>query len=212
MKNSPFLDWAISAICDNSKNKDKNRPGGRENCLKGRLVLLVYLMGFVVLFGFGLAAGDTTPSDTTQVQATIDPIITLAVPGSITDLTLTPGDDNTRVLEGLAVTTNAPWHIFVQSAKDSPESGNDYYGHFWSPTAHAAGHGALVDGHGPGFMTNAVVLNADADLELSDDPAPLASGETLGTTPVPFTMKQTAAWDDVAANDYRIVLQFTASN
>ena len=179
--------------------------------MKVRLALLVYLMGFVVLCGFGLAASDTTRSDTTQVQATIDSIITLTVPGAITELTLSPGD-NAQVLNGLAVTSNAPWHIFVQSAKNTPDSGNDYYGHFWSPTAYAAGHGALVDGHGPGFMTNAVVLNADTDVELSDELAPLASGATLGTTPVPFTMKQTAAWDDVAANDYRIVLEFTASN
>jgi len=164
-------------------------------------------MGFVAICGFGLAA-----SDTTQVQAAILPYITLTVPGSITDLTLSPGDDNTQVLNGLAVTSNAPWHIFVQSAKNTPDPGNDYYGHFWSPSAYSAGQGAFVDGHGPGFMKDAVVLNADTDVELSDDPAPLASGVALGTTPVPFTMKQTAAWDDMAANDYRIVLEFTASN
>ena len=174
--------------------------------MKARMVLLVAFMGFVALCGFGLAT-----SDTTQVQATILPYITLTVPGSITDLTLSPGD-NSQVLNGLAVTSNVPWHIFVQSAKDTPDPGNDYYGHFWSPSAYSAGHGAFVDGHGPGFMKNAVVLNADTDVELSDDPAPLASGVSIGTTPVQLTMKQTAAWDDVAAYDYRIVLEFTASN
>ena len=173
--------------------------------MKARKALLVALMGFMAICGFGLAA-----SETTQVQAAILPSITLTVPGSVTDLTLSPGD-NTQVLNGLAVTTNAPWHIFVQSAKDTPNPGDDYDGHYWSQSVSAAGHGTFV-GSRPGYMKNAVVLNADTDVELSDEPAPLASGETLGTTPVPFTMKQTAAWDDVAANDYRIVLQFTASN
>ena len=163
-------------------------------------------MVFVVLCGLGMAT-----SGTTQVQASINPYITLAVPGLITGLALNLGD-NAQVVSGLAVTSNAPWHIFVQSAKNTPDPGNDYYGHFWSPSAYSAGQGAFVDGHGPGFMKDAVVLNADTDVELSDDPAPLASGVALGTTPVPFTMKQTAAWDDMAANDYRIVLEFTASN
>ena len=149
-------------------------------------------------------------SDTTQVQATILPSISLTVPGSVSDLTLSPGD-NTKELSGLAVTTNAPWHIFVQSAKNSPDPGNDYYGHYWSPTVYAAGRGAILGGSA-GFMANPVVLNAGNDVEISDDPAPLVSGASIGTTPVPFTMKQTAAWDDMAASDYRIVLEFTASN
>ena len=174
--------------------------------MKARKALLVALVGFLTICGYGMAT-----SDTTQVQATILPSISLTVPGSITDLTLSPGD-NTRELNGLAVTSNAPWHIFVQSAKNAPDPGNDYYGHYWSPTVYAAGHGAFVGGHGPGFLTNAVVLNAGTDVEISDDPAPLASGVSFGTTPVKFTMKQTAAWDDMAASDYRIVLEFTASN
>ena len=175
--------------------------------MKARLVLLVALIGSVALCGFGLAT-----SGTTQIQAAIDPFITLAVPGSITDWTIHPGD-NTHSVSGLAVTSNAPWHIFVQSAKNTPNSGNDYYGHFWSPTAYAAGHGAFVGVNGPGFLANALVLNAGSgDVPLSDDPAPLASGATLGTAPVSFDMKQTVAWDDVAANDYRVVMEFTASN
>jgi hypothetical protein len=173
--------------------------------LNARKALLVALVGFVTICGFGMAS-----SDTIQVQATILPSISLTVPGSVTDLTLSPGD-NTQELNGLAVTTNAPWHIFVQSAKNSPDPGNDYYGHYWSPTVYAAGRGAIVGGSA-GFMTNAVVLNAGTDVEIADDPAPLASGVSFGTTPVPFTMKQTASWDDMAASDYRIVLQFTASN
>lgn len=174
--------------------------------MKLRKVLRVSLIVFAILCGLGMAE-----SDTTQVKATINPIITLNVPGSITALTLNPGD-NSRVLSGLAVTSNAPWHIFVQSAKNTPDIGDDYHGHYWSPSVYAAGQGAFVDGHGPGFMTNAVVLNAGTDVELSDDPAPLASGVSLGTTPVSFAMKQTAVWNDVAADDYRIVLEFTASN
>ena len=175
--------------------------------MKARKALLVALVGFVTICGFGMAT-----SDTTQVQATILPSISLTVPGSVTDLTLSPGD-NTKDLNGLAVTTNAPWHIFVQSAKNSPDPGNDYFGHYWSPTVYAAGRGAYVGGHGLGFMTNAVVLSAaGTEVELSDDPAPLASDSSIGTTPVPFTMKQTAEWDDMAASDYRIVLEFTASN
>lgn len=147
--------------------------------MKARKALLA-LMGFVTLCGFGLAA-----SDMTQVQATVLPSISLTVPGSVTDLTLSPGD-NTQVLNGLVVTTNAPWHIFVQSAKNTPDTGDDYDGHFWSPSVYAAGHGAFV-GSRSGYMANAVILNAGADVELSDDPAPLASGATLGTTPVQFT-------------------------
>ena len=62
-------------------------------------------------------------------------------------------------------------------------------------------------------MTNALVLNAGSgDVQLSDDPAPLASGATLGTAPVSFEMKQTATWTDLPANDYRVVMVFTASN
>ena len=162
-------------------------------------------MVFVALCGIGIAT-----SDTTQVQATIDPFITLAVPGSITVSTLNPGD-NTQAVSGLAVTSNAPWHIFVQSPKNTPDSGNDYYGHYWSPSVYAAGHGAFI-GSRPGYMTNALVLNAGTDVQLSDDPALLASGVSLGTTPVPFTMKQTVTWDDFPANDYSVVMVFTASN
>ena len=111
--------------------------------MKARKVLLVVLIGFVALCGIGMAT-----SGTTQVQASIDPFITLAVPGSITGWTMNPGD-NTQAVSGLAVTSNAPWHIFVQSAKNTPDSGNDYYGHFWSPTAYAAGHGAFVGSQRP---------------------------------------------------------------
>jgi len=162
-------------------------------------------MVFVVLCGLGMAT-----SGTTQVQASINPNITLAVPGSITGLTLNLGD-NAQVVSGLAVTSNAPWHIFVQSAKDAPNPGDDYDGHYWSPSVSAAGQGTIV-GSRPGYMKNAVVLNADTDVELSDDPAPLTSGVSLGTTPVPFTMKQTVTYDDYPANDYRVVMVFTASN
>jgi hypothetical protein len=175
--------------------------------LKSRKVLLVSLMVIVAFCGIGMSA-----SDTTQVQATIAPFITLTVPGSISGLTLSPGD-NTQAVSGLAVTSNAPWHIFVQTAKDIPDQGNDYYGHFWSPAAYAAGYGASVNGHGPGFLTNALVLNAGSgDVPLSDEPAPLASGTSLGTTQVPSSAKQTITLADPAASDYRIVLEFTASN
>ena len=47
---------------------------------------------------------------------------------------------------------------------------------------------------------------------LSDDPAPFASGASLGTTQVSFAMKQAVTWDDYPANDYRVVMVFTASN
>lgn len=174
--------------------------------MKIKKVLEVALMGFVALCGIVIATGGTT-----HVQAIIDPSITLTVPGSLTDWTLNPGD-NTRAVGGLAVTSNAPWHIFVQTAKNIPGSGNDYYGHFWSPSAYAAGYGAFVGGQGLGFMKNALVLNAGTDVQLSDDPAPLASGVSLGTTPVPFYMKQTIVSGDPAANDYKVVMIFTASN
>ena len=163
-------------------------------------------MVIMALCGIGM---DT--SDTTQVQATIDPFITFTVPGPITGWALSMGD-NTRAVSGLAVTSNAPWHIFAQTAKNTPYSGNDYSGHFWSPTAYAAGHGAFVGGLGPGFMTNAVVLNAGTDVSLSDDPAPLVSGVSLGTTQVPFSMKQTVISGDPATNDYNLVMVFTVSN
>jgi hypothetical protein len=199
----------MNAMLDriNICNKSKIRPGRREKRLKARTAWLVALMGFVVLCGIGMAT-----SGTTQVQATIDPSITLAVPGSITGWSLSPGD-NTHSVGGLAVTSNAPWHIFVQSAKNTPDSGNDYYGHFWSPTVYAAGHGVSVNGHGPGFMTNPLVLNAgNGDVPLSDDSAPLASGNSLSTTQVSFDMKQAVTWDDFPASDYRVVMVFTASN
>jgi hypothetical protein len=180
---------------------------GGTNSLRAMKILLRALSIWMVLCGFGLAT-----SDTTQVQATIDPFITLAVPSSITGWTLSPGD-NTHDVSGLAVTSNAPWHVFVKSAKNTQDSRNDYHGHFWSPSVHAAGHGAFVRGHGHGFMKNELVLNAGyGDVPLSDDPAPLASGATLGTTPISFEMKQTTTWDDFPANDYRVVMVFTASN
>ena len=169
-------------------------------------ILLVALMFFVAICEIAMAT-----SGTTQVQATIDPSITLAVPISITGWTMSIGD-NTKTISGLAVTSNAPWHIFVQSPKNTPDSGNDYDGYFWSPTVNAAGHGAFV-GSRPGYMTNALVLNAGyGDVPLSDDPAPLASGATLGTTPVSFALKQKVTWDDFPANDYSVVMVFTASN
>jgi hypothetical protein len=62
-------------------------------------------------------------------------------------------------------------------------------------------------------MANALVLNAGSgDVPLSDDPAPLASGATLGTTPVSLDMKQAVTWNDYPAGDYRVVMIFTASN
>ncbi|VVB64121.1 Uncharacterised protein [uncultured archaeon] len=199
----------MNAMLDriNISNKSKIRPGRREKRLKARKVLLVALIGFVALCGIGMAT-----SGTTQVQASIGPFITLAVPGSITGWTLSPGD-NTYPVGGLAVTSNSPWHIFVQSSKNTPNSGNDYYGHFWSPTVYSAGHGAFVGGKGPGFMTNPLILNAGyGDVSLSDDPAPLASGNSLSTTQVSFDMKQAVTWEDYPASDYRVVMVFTASN
>jgi hypothetical protein len=59
--------------------------------------LPVALMFFMTLCGFGLAT-----SGTTQVQATIDPSITLAVLGSISSWTMSVGD-NTQDVGGLAV-------------------------------------------------------------------------------------------------------------
>ena len=170
-------------------------------------ILLRALTFCVALCGVGMAT-----SGMTQVQATIDPFITLAVPGPITGWTMSPGV-NTHPVNDLEVTSNAPWHIFVQSVKNTPDSGNDYYGHFWSPTVYAAGRGAFVGGNGPGFLANVLVLNAGSgDVQLSDDPAPLASGATLGTTQVSLVMKQAVTWDDYPASDYTVVMVFTASN
>ena len=171
-------------------------------------ILIAALMVLVALGGSAMGAA----SSTTQVSASLSSYISLAVPISISGWTLNQGD-NTMTPSGLTVNSNAPWHIFVQSAKNIPDSGNDYYGHFWSPSAYSAGLGASVLGHGPGFLTNALVLNAGSgDVILSDDSAPLLSGVTLGSTPVSLAMKQNVAMTDPAENNYRIVVQFTASN
>ena len=173
-------------------------------------ILIAALMVLVALGGSAMAAA----SSTTQVSASLSSYISLSVPSSISGWTLNQGD-NTMTPSGLVVNSNAPWHIFVQSAKNIPDSGNDYYGHFWSPSAYSAGLGASVLGHGPGFLASALVLNAgssDVNVILSDDSAPLLSGVTLGSTPVSFAMKQNVAMTDPAENNYRIVIQFTASN
>ena len=127
-------------------------------------------------------------------------------------MTLIQGDNTFPLKDGVTVNSNAPWHIYVQTAKNIPDPSNDYYGHFWSPTAYSAGLGASVLGHGPGFLASPLVLNAGTDVPLSDDPAPLLSGVTLGSTPVSFAMKQNVGMTDPAENNYRIVIQFTASN
>jgi hypothetical protein len=112
---------------------------------------------------------------------------------------------------GLVVNSNAPWHIFVQSAKNMPDPGNDYFGHFWSPSAYNANLG--VNDHGKGFLMNPLVLSVNnVDVTLSDDSAPLVSGINLGSIPVSLAMKQKVGMSDPAENDYRIVIQFTASN
>ncbi|MGD0954612.1 MAG: hypothetical protein ABR985_19875 [Methanotrichaceae archaeon] len=169
-------------------------------------ILIAALMVLVALGGSAMAAA----SSTTQVSASLSSYISLAVPTSISGWTLTQGD-NTMTPSGLVVNSNAPWHIFVQSAKNIPASGNDYYGHFWSPSAYKAGLG--VNSHGTGFLTNPLVLNAGSgDVPLSDDSAPLESGITLGSTPVSLALKQNVGMTDPAENDYSIVIQFTASN
>ncbi|VVB64124.1 Uncharacterised protein [uncultured archaeon] len=171
-------------------------------------ILIGALIVLVALGGSAMAA-----SSTTQVSATLSPYISLAVPSAISGWTLTQGDDNTISPGGLAVNSNAPWHIFVQSALDIPDKGNDYCGHFWSPTAYSAGLGVRVLGHGPGFLANPLVLNAGpGDVTLSDDSAPLVSGINLGSISIPLAMKQKVVMADPAANNYRIVIQFTASN
>lgn len=170
----------------------------------------ILIGALMVLIAFGGSA--TAASSTTQVSATLSPYISLAVPSSINDWTLNLQGDNAKTVTGLGVTSNARWTIFVQSAIGIPQGSNDYYGHLWSPSAYAAELGAKVNGHGPGFLANALVLNAGTDVQLSDLSAPLASGVSLGNTPVSFTMKQTIGMTDPAENDYRIVIQFTASN
>jgi hypothetical protein len=178
-------------------------------------IMIGALIVLVALGGSAMAA-----SSTTQVSATLSPYISLAVPGSISDWTLSLEGDNPKTVNGLGVTSNAPWNIFVQSAKN-PSRDHDRRswsqdGHFWSPTADAARLGASVNGHEHGFLASALVLNAAgfgfSDVTLSDAPAPLASGVSLGTTPVQFIMKQTVGMTDPAENDYKIVIQFTASN
>ena len=178
-------------------------------------IMIGALIVLVALGGSAMAA-----SSTTQVSATLSPYISLAVPGSISDWTLSLEGDNPKTVNGLGVTSNAPWNIFVQSAKNPgrDRDGRSWSqdGHFWSPTADAARLGASVNGHEHGFLASALVLNAAgfgfSDVTLSDAPAPLASGVSLGTTPVQFIMKQTVGMTDPAENDYKIVIQFTASN
>lgn len=167
---------------------------------------------FIVLASVGGIAVAEDATAQIQISGTIYPFISIAVPGSTNDWTFGIRD-NTQTVTGVAVTSNAPWHIFVQTAKGIPDQGNDYYGHFWSPTAYAARLGARVNGHGPGFLENALVLNAGSgDVLLSDDPAPLTSGTSTGITQVPLSAKQTITMADPAANDYRVVVVFTASN
>jgi len=173
--------------------------------LNSMKILIAALMVLVALGGSAMAAA----SSTTQVSASLSSYISLAVPSSVSGWTLNQGP-NTLPVSGLTVNSNAPWNIFVQSAKNIPDSGNDYYGYFWSPSAFKAGLGVNV--HGMGFLKNALVLNAGNDVPLSDDSAPLVSGVSLGSTSIPLAMKQTVTMTDPAENDYRIVIQFTASN
>ncbi|VVB64120.1 Uncharacterised protein [uncultured archaeon] len=170
-------------------------------------ILLKALVALVAFGGIALA----TNTMTVQVSGTIASSISLAVPSPITGWAMGQGL-NKQDVSGLAVTTNAPWHIFAQTAKGVPEASNDYYGHFWSPTAYAARLGSFVGRHGPGFLKNALMVNAGTDVLLSDDPVPLASGISVGTTQVPFTLKQRVVMADPAADNYRVVIEFTASN
>ena len=168
---------------------------------------LSILVVFVALCGIGIAT-----SDTTQVQATILPYITLAVPGSITVSTLSPGD-NTQAVSGLAVTSNAPWHIFVQSAKNTPIQATIITATSGVRLSMLLGTARMKEDVWPWIHDKCVgPKRAGTDVQLSDDPAPLASGATLGTTQVSFEMKQTVTWDDYPANDYRVAMVFTASN
>jgi hypothetical protein len=174
--------------------------------LNAMKILIAALMVLVALGGSAMAAA----SSTTQVSASLSPYISLTVPDSISDWTLSLQGDNPETVNGLGVTSNTPWNIFVQSATN-PSSQD---GHFWSPTASAAKLGASVNGH-LGFLASALVLNAAgfgfSDVTLSDKSAPLASGVSLGTIPVQFTMKQTVGMTDPAENDYKIVIQFTVA-
>ena len=173
-------------------------------------ILVLALMVLGALGGSAMAAASST-TQTTQVSASLSSYISLSVPASISGWGLNQGP-NTLPVNGLTVNSNAPWHVQVQTDTSS----GDYYGHFWSANAQNAKVGASVNGNGIGFLTNPLVLNAlglgSGDVPLSDQPAPLANGVSLGGTLVPFNMKQNVAATDPAENDYKIVILFTANN
>jgi hypothetical protein len=169
---------------------------------------LKFLLGALVVL---MALGGVAMAQNTQVNANVDSFISLAVPGPISGWNLAQGPNTLNVPAGLAVTTNAPWTISAQTALNVPDPSNDYYGHFWSQTAYSAGLGAFLPA-GPGFLTDPLHLNAGSDVTLSDSAAILKTGASLGTTPVPFAMNQNVVPADPAENDYRIVIEFTASN
>jgi hypothetical protein len=171
--------------------------------MNGMKMLLGALMALMVLGGMAMAQADTT-----FVQATIGPDISLAVPADF-NWPLTQGL-NTQSLDNLAVSTNAPWEVDAGTYFVSPD---DYGGCFYSGNAHAAGLGDKhTDGtinNWPGFLHNALILNA---LTLTNVQQTLASGSGTGDITVPVTMKQTVVIADPAETDYRIRIEFSAMN
>ena len=175
--------------------------------MKAMKMLLGALLALMVLGGIGMA------QTTTQVNADVAKYLKLTVPGEINGWHLTVGP-NTQPGSGLSVDTNAAWEIDAKSALDLPELSNNYYGTFWSQTAYTANIGAMAGtpAAGPGFLANVLHLDAGTDFPLSDNNHVLRTGTSVGLTPVSFAMNQQVVSSDPAENDYRIVIEFTASN
>ena len=172
-----------------------------------------FLLGaLVVLTAIG---GVVMADDSTLVTLTIDPSISLAVPPPITGWALAEGENQKEVATGLAVTTNAPWAIEVASALNAPNQLDDYHGYFYSATAHTKKVGNTVNGW-IGFLANPLNLDGkqgSGAFVLTDDKKILASGSALGIgITVPFSMHQKVGMSDPAENDYKIALEFSASN